>query len=307
MEATFLGTGSAWALPECGCACRICQNMSRLGEERLRTTLFLRAGENLLVDCGPDIRFQLRRNQIENIDAILITHGHGDHYIGLDELEVLRRNSTVEEWTAIPTFASEKTWEIIERRFDYLLGKLLEKRLVAVGEPLENLRTRVTPFRTVHSRSAEGSVGYIFEEDTPEGPRKLVYTSDFVDVPEQKALLAEPDVLIAQFHFFHEPAFNRPGHMSFQRVLDFIRRWRPKLRAFLVHISDADTIPGDGANSSLKKCKPADPMKSPMTGLPYEVPTCQSEWQERVEQICADRDLPCKITVARDGLRVRFW
>jgi len=307
MEVIFLGTGSAWALPEHGCKCRICRNMSRLGEERLRTALFLRASEDFLVDCGPDIRLQLMKNQIQNIDAILVTHGHGDHYIGLDELEALRRSRSRHEWVPIPTFASEKTWEIIGRRFDYLIDKLLERRSVTEGEPIEKLKTRVTPFRTIHSGSAEGSVGYVFEENTPAGPRKLVYTSDFIDVTGQEALLSEPDVLITQSHFFQEPTVNRPGHMSFQRVVEFIRRWRPKSGVFLVHISDADAMPGDKANDSLKKFRPADPILNPMTGFPYEVPTCQSEWQERGDQIVTDWGLPCKITVAHDGLRAVLW
>ncbi len=307
MDAIFLGTGSAWGLPEYGCRCRICQKMGRLREERLRTALFLDAGEGLLVDCGPDIRFQLKRNGIQHIDAILITHEHGDHYLGLDELEVLRRNGRAEEWTPVPTFASEKTWEIMERRFDYLVGKLLEKRFVTIGQPLETLTTRVIPFKTIHSESAEGSVGYVISESTARGPRKLVYTSDFVDARYNGSLLEEPDFLIVQSHFFNEPAVNRPGHMSFQRSLEFIERWRPKSAVFPVHISDADAIPGDEANVSLKKTNPADPLINPRTGLPYEAPTCQDEWQERVDQIWADRNLPCKITVPYDGLRVSLW
>ncbi len=307
MDAIFLGTGSAWGLPEHGCRCRICQKMRQLGEERLRTALFLEAEERLLVDCGPDIRSQLGRNGIMNIDAILITHGHGDHYIGLDELEVLRRNGESVRWRPIPTFASEITWEIIERRFDYLIGKLLDKRFVQIGQPVETLKTRVTPFGTTHSKSAEGSVGYVFAEKTMTGVRKLVYTSDFVDVRDEGSLLGEPDFLIVQSHFFNEPMVNRPGHMSFQRSLEFIQRWRPKSATFLVHISDADAIPGDEANVSLKKTEPVEPMINPRTGRPYGIPMCQREWQERAEEIRTDLNLPCKVTVANDGLRVSLW
>lgn len=307
MEVIFLGTGSAWGLPEHACECRICQNMRRLGEERLRTALFLRGKEGLLVDCGPDIRRQLMRSRIRRIDAILITHGHGDHCIGLDELEVLRRKECRESWTPIPVFASEKTWEALERRFDYLVGKLLEKGLARVGEPLDKLRTKVVPFSTIHSDSARGSVGYVVEENTEAGSKKLVYTSDFVDIDGCSHLLKEADVLITQAHFFQEPVDNRPGHMSFQRILDFIQEWRPKSAVFLVHISDSDTIPGDGANHALKKFEPVDPMRDPKTGLPYPIPTCHREWQERVDQVRADRGIGCRITVAFDGLRIRPW
>jgi len=308
MEVVFLGTGGAWALPEHGCLCRTCQNMIRLGEERLRTALFLNGRENILVDCGPDIRLQLRRNQIQRVDAILITHGHGDHYIGLDELETFRRCKSRDTWRPLPVFATDKTWDVIERQFHYLVGNLLEKHVAHPGEPLAGLKTRILPFRTIHSKSAEGSVGYVFEEFTPEGVKKLVYTSDFVDVEDEDTLLLEePNVLIIQSHFFHEPATNRPGHMSLQRALKFIRKWRPKSRTFLVHLSDADAIPGDDANDFLKKVRPTRPMVSPRTGQAYDVPTCQAEWQERVDQICTDWGLPYEITVAHDSLRFCCW
>jgi len=305
MDVVFLGTGSAWSLPEHGCSCRTCQTMIRLGEERLRTALYLSGLENILVDCGPDIRLQMRRNHVRQIDALLITHGHGDHYVGLDELEALRRSKPRDMWTPLPVYATEKTWNIIERQFYYLKGTLLDKRLARPGEPLEGMKTRIIPFRTVHSKTAEGSVGYVFEEDIPGGVKKLVYTSDFIDVADEDThLLEEPDVLIIQSHFFHEPETNRPGHMSFQRALEFIEAWRPRSRIYLVHLSDEDAIPGDKANACLKKVKPSRPMVSPRTGRVYDVPTCQAEWQERVDQICTESGRPYEIKVAHDGFRV---
>jgi hypothetical protein len=95
--------------------------------------------------------------------------------------------------------------------------------------------------------------------------------------------------------------------MSFQRGLEFIRRWQPKTAVFLVHISDADAIPGDEANGCFKKVEPSNPMKDPKTGLPYTVPTCQGEWQKTVDRIGAEYALPCQITVAYDGLRASLW
>jgi phosphoribosyl 1,2-cyclic phosphate phosphodiesterase len=281
--------------------------MRDLGEERLRTALLIRTRETLLVDCGPDIRVQLMRNRIERIDAILITHGHGDHYLGLDELEALRRSRARVDWKPMPVFASEKTWEVIERRFGYLIGKLLDKHIASAGAPLEALKTRVTPFETFHSQTAQGSVGYVFEENTETGQRKLVYTSDLMDVVSNEELLRAADVLIIESNFFNEPADNRPGHMSFQRALEFIERWKPKSETFLVHISDGDPIPGDSANSYLKKLKPANILGNPRTGVPYQIPTCQKAWQERVNQALADRGLPWKVTVAHDDLKTSLW
>ncbi|MBW1919217.1 MAG: MBL fold metallo-hydrolase, partial [Deltaproteobacteria bacterium] len=86
MKLTFLGTGGAWGLPELNCDCRICRQMRLGNEKRERTALLLTHESSLLIDCGPDIRDQLCRHSVSRLDAVLITHEHGDHYLGMDEL-----------------------------------------------------------------------------------------------------------------------------------------------------------------------------------------------------------------------------
>ena len=67
---------------------------------------------------------------------MLITHEHGDHYLGLDELLCFRRNLPPKDWTPIPVYATEQAWSQVETRFGYLLGSLLEKRLAIPGRNL---------------------------------------------------------------------------------------------------------------------------------------------------------------------------
>ena len=94
MEIVFLGTGAAWGLPEHTCSCAICAKMRDLGEHRTRTGLFIRGQERLMIDCGPDIRSQMMIHDIELPDAVIITHEHGDHFLGLDELLAFRRRAS---------------------------------------------------------------------------------------------------------------------------------------------------------------------------------------------------------------------
>jgi len=305
MEILFLGTGAAWSLPEYSCRCATCRRMSELGEERTRTCFLYRGIETVLVDCGPDIRIQMWRNRLEKPDIILITHEHGDHFLGLDDLLVFRRSMPKDAWRPIPVYASEQAWEAIELRFGYLLGSLVEKRVAVPGAPLEGAKLRITPFKTFHGPTARGSVGYVLEE-TSASEFKLVYTSDFIRLDEEPKILEGPDVLIVQSHWLNEPEINRPHHMSFQNALKYIRRWKPKRFTFLVHISDGDQIPGDACNDFLKKCVAARRMAHPVTGEPYPVPRCQQEWQETVDAISRDYHLPGPIVVARDGLSVSF-
>jgi phosphoribosyl 1,2-cyclic phosphate phosphodiesterase len=302
MKLTFLGTGSAWSVPEIGCDCLICEEMRKRGERRTRTSLYLEARERILIDCGPDIARQWAANGLQGVDAVVITHEHGDHYLGLDELEALRRSSDPARWRPIPVYATEAAWQTIEERFGYLLGKALERRVAHPGKPLGGLKTRIVPFKTFHGPFARGSVGCVVGQ----GRKRLVYTSDLLYVEAEGKLLWEPNVLVVQTNWLNEPRVNRPYHLSLQRALVMIRAWQPRERVFLLHISDADPVPGDPANVYLKKVPPADPLWDPRTREPYPIPTCQDEWQRIAVQAFADQGIKVPVQVAWDGLTVEI-
>ena len=135
---------------------------------------------------------------------------------------------------------------------------------------------------------------------------RLVYTSDFSDIPNPPADLFNPDYLVIQSFWLNEPVHNRPNHMSFQRAIGFIQHLKPQKETFLVHIGDADKVADDPANSLLKKYPPKDPMRPPTGGDPYAIPLDQAQWQATVNQIISDRQIPFKITVAYDDLRMKI-
>jgi phosphoribosyl 1,2-cyclic phosphate phosphodiesterase len=305
MDVVFLGTGSAWSLPEHSCTCAICRTLNELGQYRSRTSLLAIGTDTILVDCGPDLRSQMVKSSMKRPDAVIITHEHGDHYLGLDDLLAFRRSTPRDSWEPIPVYATEQAWKAIELRFGYLLHSLIDKRVARPGQPLDGLRVRVTPFKTYHGPNVPGSVGYVLEDETP-GRRKcrVVYTSDFIRVEEESPLLQEPDVLIIQSHWLNEPKENKAHHMSFQRAMDYIRRWHARLATYLVHISAGDRVQGDPCNNILKKLVPLSPLVDPSSRAPYVVPKCQEEWQNTVDRICRDYDFPGPVRVAYDGLRI---
>ena len=307
MEITFLGTGAAWGLPELGCSCRVCQTLRERQEERTRTSLLVRGQDTILVDCGPDVRRQLAGVLDSPPDAILLTHSHGDHFLGLDELVSFRRVQERDSWRPIPIYATQETWARVEQVFGYLLMDmgLLEKRVALPGEPLEGLRTRVTPFPTYHGDVARGSVGYIIEAEEQGRTLRLLYTSDFKDLLGDPPLEGPLDLLVIQSHWLHEPAVNRLHHMSFQRALEFIRRWSPA-QVYLVHISEEYKVEGDPQPRGLKGTPPKDPILDPRNGLPYPNPLCHDDWQSVVTRIAEDLGMPQRPVVARDGLVVRL-
>ena len=83
---TFLGTGTSQGIPMIGCNCKVCKSSDHK-DQRLRSSVFIEhLGFKLLIDCGPDFRQQMLRENITELDAVLLTHQHKDHTGGLDDI-----------------------------------------------------------------------------------------------------------------------------------------------------------------------------------------------------------------------------
>ena len=83
---TFLGTGTSQGVPMIGCGCDVCRSRDQR-DKRLRASVLVDyEGMRILVDAGPDFRYQMLRAGICSLDAILLTHNHKDHTGGLDDI-----------------------------------------------------------------------------------------------------------------------------------------------------------------------------------------------------------------------------
>jgi phosphoribosyl 1,2-cyclic phosphate phosphodiesterase len=306
MELIFLGTGGAWGLPEVNCDCQVCIKMRQEGQKRDRTSFVLTGESTLLVDCGPDVRAQLLRHGIDRIDAVLITHEHSDHYIGLDELFAYKRNCQKGAFEPIEVCLTEEGYEVVRQRFEYLedMG-VIRPVIVVPGQWFPKKEFKVCPFKTYHGEFARGSVGYLIQCHSGSGEViRIAYTSDFSEIPDIPQDLLAPDYLIIQSFWLNEPVHNRPNHMSFQKAMGYIGQLQPKRGTFLVHMGDADMVPGDPANHMLKKYEPKDPLKSPKDGTLYPIPLDQKSWEETVARVLEDRHVPYRVTVASDDLKI---
>ena len=87
MKLKFLGTGTSQGIPVIGSTHPVCLSTNPK-DKRLRSSVMITddEGKNILIDCGSDFRQQMLTNQESNVDALLITHEHNDHIIGLDDL-----------------------------------------------------------------------------------------------------------------------------------------------------------------------------------------------------------------------------
>lgn len=89
LSLTLLGTGTSQGVPVIGCRCPVCLSADPR-DKRFRVSGLVSNGNiNVLIDCGPDVRQQLLRAGVTRVDAVVITHEHNDHIIGLDDLRPL--------------------------------------------------------------------------------------------------------------------------------------------------------------------------------------------------------------------------
>lgn len=86
MKITFLGTGTSQGVPVITCKCSVCRSVNPK-DQRLRSSVLIETEKNtFVIDAGPDFRQQMLRENVEKLDAVLITHGHKDHIGGLDDV-----------------------------------------------------------------------------------------------------------------------------------------------------------------------------------------------------------------------------
>jgi phosphoribosyl 1,2-cyclic phosphate phosphodiesterase len=111
----FLGTGTSQGVPVIGCACPACAS-SDAKDKRLRSSVLVTWNEvSLLVDTGPDLRQQLLRSGHDRIDAVLYTHEHADHIMGLDDIRAINFKHD----RSMPLYATERVERAVRGVFGY--------------------------------------------------------------------------------------------------------------------------------------------------------------------------------------------
>lgn len=120
MKITFLGTGTSQGIPVITCNCAVCKSVDPRNK-RLRVSVLIEtADKTIVIDSGPDFRYQMLRADVKDLDAILFTHEHKDHVAGLDDIRpfnyLLKKN--------IDIYATERVQHALRKEFSYIFSEV---------------------------------------------------------------------------------------------------------------------------------------------------------------------------------------
>lgn len=211
-------------MPVIGCKCAVCSSVDER-DHRLRTSALIEVdGLTLLIDAGPDLRQQMLRAKVKKLDAVLFTHAHSDHIMGLDDV----RPFNFMQRQLMPLYGNPTTINAIKRVFAYafeadpypgapmLLACPIDGPFEFNGVPIVPLPVHHGNMPTMGFRI--GDVAYITDAKTIP--------------PSTLALLRNVDVLVLNALRLE----SHHSHFTLDEALEMVKRIAPK-RAFFTHIS----------------------------------------------------------------------
>ncbi len=247
MQATleFLGSGTSMGVPTLGCPCAVCQDARQPGSRNRRTRPSVRltynsgpgeAHHTVLIDTGPDFHAQAIRSGITSVDAVLYTHHHADHILGMDDLRPLSFRTPA----GIPLYADAPTQAVLRRVFEYTFRSedryATSARVTLAGLPpfpqtIPLFGAEFQPLPVQHGR--ELITGYRFGS--------AAYLTDTSDIPAATLeQLHGLDILILDA-LRPQP---HPSHSHLEKSIAFARQIGAR-RTYFTHMSheiDHETV-----------------------------------------------------------------
>ncbi|MDR2652629.1 MAG: MBL fold metallo-hydrolase [Prevotellaceae bacterium] len=226
MKITFLGTGTSQGIPMIGCNCNVCKSTDEC-DKRLRSSILIETDDSkkILIDAGPDFRQQMLQSNVNNLDAILITHAHIDHVGGLDDVRAFNYINQ----KAIDIYAEMRVQKALRRMFYYAFDAIKypgipEFEFHTINEKIFNIADiKIIPIRAYHYHLPV--LGFRINN--------FCYITDANRIaPKELKKMYYADIIVIN-------ALRRQKHLShfcLPEALDIIEKLKPN-RAYLTHIS----------------------------------------------------------------------
>lgn len=226
IKITFLGTGTSQGVPVIGCDCVVCDSTNHQ-DKRLRTSVLVDcSNQTLVIDVGPDFRQQMLRAAVKNLNAILITHEHNDHIIGLDDV----RPFNFKKWQDMPVFASKRVIGQLKKRFSYVFSEnpypgspMIKLHTISKENDFNAAGIPITPIEVRHGGLP--ILGFRIGDFTYLTDVKTISATEKHKVKNSKVL-----VINALHHKEHH------SHLNLEQALNLIEELAPE-QAYLTHLS----------------------------------------------------------------------
>jgi len=234
LKITLLGTGTSHGVPMIGCDCPVCRSTDPR-DTRTRTSILIdiesdadaalsMAVRHILVDTSTDLRAQALAHNVRRVDAILFTHSHADHILGLDEI----RRFNVMQRTAMPCFADAATVDDLRGTFSYIFdgpkqgGGIPQLSLFQIGGPFVLGGIEVVPIPIFHGKRP--ILGFRV--------RDFAYLTDCSAIPDSSWPLLDGVRTLVLDALRERP---HPTHFSLGEALAIVERLSPA-RSYFTHI-----------------------------------------------------------------------
>jgi phosphoribosyl 1,2-cyclic phosphate phosphodiesterase len=238
---TVLGSGTSHGVPMIGCTCAVCRSTDPR-DRRTRPSIYVDVdnGPKLLVDTSTDLRMQALTHGVSRVDAILFTHSHADHVMGLDDS---RRFSQMQK-RSIPCYADAATIASLRKSFYYVFdpatdkgGGLPQIDLHQIDGPFSIDGVMIQPIPLMHG--SRPIMGFRFGD--------FAYLTDTNHVPDHAYPLLDGVKIVILDALRHRP---HPTHFTVAEALAVLERLKPS-QSYLTHI--CHDLPHVATNESLPR------------------------------------------------------